>query len=425
MKHVFFIVLVAAGMVRAGTYYIDYETGADSNAGTTKAAPWKHCPGMAPFTGSYSHTEGDRFVFKGGVTWPNAALPLLINDGGADGNPDEYGALDTTWYTGSSWSRAVFDGDSTDFTNWTTGSAGTGTQAQGNCIWLDGRSAAWNLIESIEFKDFMWNDNAARNDNDCWAVTAFGADNVTVRNCYSHDWIVAADSDGKYGGFSTGNSASGFRVENCIVEGPDTIDAQYVTAANSKGWLLTSGCGTRGATTINCEIRRTTQGIWGGAHVYGNLVEDCCNSFASDAHENGAWFFSGAVVHDNIWRRLGEGVTMYLVPAWGGATGDIWFYNNIVYDIGMSGHINSINVTNGSAVLPSQNDYYIFNNLLKAGRGFSLGTGKTGEPMASLFLQNNIVINTSGEIYWVVDSEADDFPVNTIDHNVHFTLAEA
>jgi hypothetical protein len=25
----------------------------------------------------------------------------------------------------------------------------------------------------------------------------------------------------------------------------------------------------------------------------------------------------------------------------------------------------------------------------------------------------------------VVDSEADDFPVNTIDHNVHFTLAEA
>jgi len=116
------------------TYYIDYATGDDSNNGTAKATPWKHCPGMSPFSGSYTHADGDNFVFKGGVTWPNAALPLLIADrGGAEGNPDIYGATDETWFTGASWSRAIFDGEITEFTNYQTGSLNDRTQTYG-CV---------------------------------------------------------------------------------------------------------------------------------------------------------------------------------------------------------------------------------------------------------------------------------------------------
>lgn len=70
--------LLLCFQLAGATYYIDYASGSDANAGTSTGSPWKHCPSMEPFSGSYSHSDGDVFVFKGGVTWPNAALPLYI-----------------------------------------------------------------------------------------------------------------------------------------------------------------------------------------------------------------------------------------------------------------------------------------------------------------------------------------------------------
>ena len=73
-----------------GTYYIDYTTGLDSNSGTSKSTPWKRCPGMVGFGGTYSHSAGDRFIFKGGVTWPRSVFQFHITNSGASGNPDYY-----------------------------------------------------------------------------------------------------------------------------------------------------------------------------------------------------------------------------------------------------------------------------------------------------------------------------------------------
>ena len=103
MKRLFFallVILFAAMPCRAATYYIDYASGADGNNGAAKATPLKHHPYMTGWTGSYSHSAGDRFIFKGGVTWPNACFPLTVQAGGASGTPDYYG-VDATWYTGS------------------------------------------------------------------------------------------------------------------------------------------------------------------------------------------------------------------------------------------------------------------------------------------------------------------------------------
>lgn len=94
------------------TYYIDYNAADDSGAGT-KVAPWKRCPGMATFNKpGYSHAAGDVFVFKGGVTWPAACLPLTIGYSGSAGNVDTY-TTDHTWYAGGSWSQPTFDGGGT------------------------------------------------------------------------------------------------------------------------------------------------------------------------------------------------------------------------------------------------------------------------------------------------------------------------
>ena len=36
---------------KAATYYVDANAGSDANAGTSRGAPWQHCPGMAAYSG--------------------------------------------------------------------------------------------------------------------------------------------------------------------------------------------------------------------------------------------------------------------------------------------------------------------------------------------------------------------------------------
>lgn len=103
----------------AATYYIDYGATDDTANGTSTSTPWKRAPGMvgcADSCAAYSHSAGDKFVFKGGVTWPDAALPLTIANSGSSGSADVYtgGQLEgTPWGTG----YPVFDGeDGGDFT---------------------------------------------------------------------------------------------------------------------------------------------------------------------------------------------------------------------------------------------------------------------------------------------------------------------
>jgi hypothetical protein len=97
----------------ANTYYISYSMGSNSNPGT-QATPWKTHPYMpsgseCTETGSaptFTHTAGDRFIFRGGDVWPNACLPLAPPSGGISSSYDYYG-VDTTWFSTSSGSNAV------------------------------------------------------------------------------------------------------------------------------------------------------------------------------------------------------------------------------------------------------------------------------------------------------------------------------
>jgi hypothetical protein len=103
------LVLMIAGMVLGNTYYIDYSGGSDANTGTSKSSSWKRCPGMSGFSGAYTHSAGDVFIFKGGVVWPSAAMPFAIANSGAAGKIDAY-TTDQSWYSGSSWAQPTFDG---------------------------------------------------------------------------------------------------------------------------------------------------------------------------------------------------------------------------------------------------------------------------------------------------------------------------
>src|SRR5271165_3404993 len=119
MKKLFLVlILLLCGMAHAictpGTnvYYISISLGSDSNSQTaakSKSTPWAHAPKMASFTGTYSHTAGDCFVFHGGDTWSASTDKMVINAGGSSGAGNDYYGVDTTWPT-SGWTRPILSG---------------------------------------------------------------------------------------------------------------------------------------------------------------------------------------------------------------------------------------------------------------------------------------------------------------------------
>lgn len=115
---VMLLLCIFASPMFGATYYIDYTATDDSANGTSKSTPWKRCPGMWNFAGTYTHSAGDIFVFKGGVTWPSIYsggywqdILTIQNSGGGVGTEDRY-TVDKTWYVGGSWSYPVLDGGS-------------------------------------------------------------------------------------------------------------------------------------------------------------------------------------------------------------------------------------------------------------------------------------------------------------------------
>ncbi len=122
---VFFGFAIFPAAAKAGTtYYIDFANGSNSNSGTSTSAPWKTHPYMqvgAACTGSgkapaYSHVAGDRFIFKGGVTWPAACFMMTVS---ASGNPVRLIITGlTTHGPGGGWSRPVFDLQNQSPTRW-------------------------------------------------------------------------------------------------------------------------------------------------------------------------------------------------------------------------------------------------------------------------------------------------------------------
>lgn len=84
-----YIILFAAGCLhcRAATYYLDFEGGSDSNAGTAKNAAWKTLEKI----NGVKVQPGDRILLKSGSAWQGQLAP---SGSGAEGSPvviDRYG----------------------------------------------------------------------------------------------------------------------------------------------------------------------------------------------------------------------------------------------------------------------------------------------------------------------------------------------
>jgi hypothetical protein len=95
------------------TFYIDFFDGSDSNDGLSTNAPWKRSPPMNFFSAAYTNVAGDDFVYRGGVTWDNTCFPFVEKRAGTTTDWREHKSL-SNWYVGSSWERAIFNGEYVD-----------------------------------------------------------------------------------------------------------------------------------------------------------------------------------------------------------------------------------------------------------------------------------------------------------------------
>jgi len=174
----------------AATYYIDYVSGKDANKGTSMLMPWKRCPGMKGFTGHYSHSAGDKFIFKGGVTWlwtsGDHLFPLTLVAGGSAGNVDTY-TSDPTWYVGGSFTLPILDG---------------GQQAEGSTVTLGISSTlitdytnkvGYIKIDSLQLQNIGYPLSATGGDGSGTLIRLMGSgSNIEISNCILYPHSVEA-----------------------------------------------------------------------------------------------------------------------------------------------------------------------------------------------------------------------------------------
>jgi hypothetical protein len=241
---IFLMVAVALLLPRlaaaAGTYYVDYTAGSDANTGTTKTTPWKRAPGMPGFGGAYVHQAGDVMVFKGGVVWPAASLPLTIANSGSSGNVDSY-TTDHTWFAGGTWSQPVFDG----------GRVGT------KLIVASGRS--YFKVDDLTLEDV----GSAATADSYKAVEIANSHNFTLSNntLRPYSWI----------GFYI-YSTSGTMHSNLIIEGNDISNV-------GMGLVVA----TAAANTIIDNV-----------HVRDNYIHDFTSKIGDGVHGDGIHFWGKA-----------------------------------------------------------------------------------------------------------------------------------
>jgi hypothetical protein len=294
----------------AATYYIDYSGGADANAGTSTGAAWQRHPYMNGWTGSYSHAAGDRFIFKGGVTWPKAAFPLTLAATGTSGNRDYYG-MTNNWYSGGAWTRPVFDGEYIT-----------------NAALINLASVSGNLIlDGLEIKRHTSSANFGAG-----LIAGGTASYLTISNCYIHSWRLdeAIATDDAHGGifFSYGNDEEATSlVTDCEIENSANTNRWNGVAIRRVGTVQNSRIHDNSSAVLFC-LDYNSNAMWNISYPF--------TSFDLTYHLNGVYLqpslFTNLVgyIRNSTFRDIYGGANMaYPNPCFR----TVYVYNNVFYGV--------------------------------------------------------------------------------------------
>jgi hypothetical protein len=358
---------------------------------------------MVGFSGSYLPRPGDHFIFEGGVTWPNSVFPLAVTGSGVAGNDDYYG-VNKSWYSGSSWTRPIFNADNAPITAADPNSGGP-TAAGANDVYVDLRGNDYITIDNIEFTGFDADSTKATYAyGDCAMIEASsnGADedqNITIDDIYVHDFYI--------------DKADGYNPGSCFVVQGYTNHAPFsgnsvLESSTIAGDGNTYGAAVWGFGNVESDDIHDLAELLilaGHGQISGNTLYDCgYPSFptdggtASHTHNNaletvqsdGAFY-----IHDNVIYNTGfdsgrndECEAMFV----GNANETDYVWNNVLYD----DYGNSVNVDESE----SPTGAYFWNNTLQGGLGetepcFAQGHAGT-EP--TIEIENNLCITGAGDV---------------------------
>jgi hypothetical protein len=270
------------------TYYIDYNAANDSANGTAKETPWKRAPGMKGFAGSYTHAAGDVFIFKGGVTWPAAALPLTIGYSGTAGNIDTY-TVDQTWYTGGAYDYPVFNGNN---------SLGANSYIIGD----NSVSQSYILINGLKLIKTWGTDGTGST-----AKFTGGGNSIEISNCYLSPEAIEA--------FSYNNS-SGAKSKVYIHD-------NYITNAGRAVVYSRTGSTLDDVRIYNNTYVGVDSTSLGGFHLDGFMVGD---ANTTNCTNGGVTTITNILVYNNKFSGLWPVATAQFYS--NGCTSNLTFYNN-------------------------------------------------------------------------------------------------
>lgn len=346
----------------AATYYIDYVRGSDRNNGTSESTPWQHQPYMMGFTGSYTHQSGDKFIFKGGVTWPNSCFPIEMRAGGSASGSDYYG-VDSGYFLGSSWSQPIFDGG--------------GRESPLNRFVSGGVS--YVTFDNIHFTNQYW--NSATGGYGTSAYCLGGNDTyVVIENCLFDNWSHDSQAHGTHddmivitgAGGSTGNV-----INRCTFNGaPNGTDSGaatnfWPTVLNSVAKNMTNGFLVAGTPAVvqGCEIGPINVSF-SGAHE--NAIE-CLGGTGVN--------IIGNIIHDTV------GVTIMV----GNPGNTAYIYNNIIWN---SRPVPiELDARDGKQ---NQHTAFIYNNIIDASET-GVAISNTSQPaFQTVVAENNQFISCDG-----------------------------
>jgi hypothetical protein len=308
MKSLLIAILFYPMSLFAATYYVDYSTGSDSNPGTSKSSPWQRQPYMRGFGGHYTHASGDRFIFKGGVTWPASCFPLSIVTGGSGSTNDYYG-VDSTWFAGSAWVKPKFDG---------TYSVSTLINIVSNIT-----------IDNLELCHVQDPSDAAG------LILAGTTGNTLIENCHLHGWRLAGSTDGAHGGYyARGYTAS--TITTNILQNTEIENSEN----SSKTQAASGTCVRFGGKIIGCKIHDNSSGVlFCTEFTNSQLYNITGNSIGNnDYHTNGIYLDSvtlgqtvgyvrGSYIHD-----VSGGANMAYMNC-RGANVNQYVYDNVFYGV--------------------------------------------------------------------------------------------
>ncbi len=372
-------------------YFIDFVGGADTNAGTSEGAAWKHAPGMQGCSNNCSGaslTTGEGFIFKGGVTWDSTTAQWNWSQSGSSGHP-MYLGYDPTWFTGGSWTRPIMS-------------------CSGSCQAQMAISATFVNIDNFEFTGIFSTQSSGTVAN-LYAIniTATGNRTINLYNSYFHGANVAHD---------------GAHVSTFVswpTAGDDNTSTFHHNVIDNSDVCIIPG-GYTGGAGFTC----TMSGLQGGPRqIFMNWFSNMSNGVVvdnpTDFHNNHIeWIVlspDNGTDHENMFESNGEsgaGMVNYnnvlqheynvgLVDFQMGPNTGITSYafNNVLPDMdggNMEQTYEGLGVATGTA--------YWFNNTAEAGPDSTTPGGTCGRStntnMTSNIINQHCITTATGTSWW-------------------------